>query len=180
MKGTVWRELYIDRIIHIILVNMMFLPMIAWLGFLVVWRDQTNLVFGWLFVISCVLYLDISFATKIWQDGSVVSFEEDHVHCCFNKKTKRLIKYDEVKEYGTCIKITRRPAMVKKFIYVSRLELTDNQRGENDVAMLFAKTKDVILAPYGDALMDVVKEKVPKDAQAYYVNLNNEKRNQNN
>jgi len=84
--------------------------------------------------------------------GSSIVFESDDVTCTFLKRVRRVIPYNEIKDYGT-VWYER-----MKFIYISRFSLNEKQR-HADVFVLYRKTKDVLVLEYHDQVIELLKTK---------------------
>lgn len=83
---------------------------------------------------------------------SVVIFEEDAVKCSFLKRTRRLIPYKEIREYGVFWE------KGVKYIYISTAVLSETER--NKAFELYKKTKNVIVLQYNDEAMDFLSEHI--------------------
>jgi hypothetical protein len=77
---------------------------------------------------------------------SYVIFKDKEVRCKFMNLDRRIIPYDEITEYG--IFFDRQI----KFIFISRMELTEFQK-EEKMFQLYQKTKNVIVLEYNNEVM---------------------------
>lgn len=84
--------------------------------------------------------------------ASLVIFEEDVVKCSFLKRTRRLIPYKDIREYGVFWE------KGKKYIYISKAELSETERKK--AFELYKKTKNVIVLQYNDEAMDFLSEHI--------------------
>lgn len=85
---------------------------------------------------------------------SVICFKETRVECCYGKILRRSIPYEEVKEYGIVWMLG------VKYLYVSRRELTKNQR-ERRMFDLYKKTRDVVVFTYQEEAFNLLIYHLP-------------------
>lgn len=84
--------------------------------------------------------------------ASTETFEKDAVRCTFLNKTRRLIPYNEIKDYG----IYRENGV--KFIYISKVTLSEHER-QKKISYLYRRTKNVIVVQYDAEIMEFIKER---------------------
>lgn len=77
---------------------------------------------------------------------SYVIFNDKEVRCKFVNLNRRIIPYKEITEYGVFYD------RQIKFIFISRMELTEFQK-EEKMFHLYKKTKDVIVLQYNNEVM---------------------------
>jgi len=167
MKFIVWEKPYKRRFANWVVVNILIVPITLTMVYAYTFSDfdfPSMLAFVILF-----FGLNTSFYLTAWQEGSEIVFEEDVIKCIFLKKIRKAIYYRDVKEYGVFTAITANPSDTQKFIYISRVELPENQRVEGKPFRLYVKTKDVIVAPYDDKIMELLRDKTPNGTQDYVI-----------
>jgi hypothetical protein len=84
---------------------------------------------------------------------SSVTFEKDAVRCSILNKTRRLIPYKEIKDYGIYWE------KGVEFIYISKVTLSEFEKRKKAFD-LYKKTKNVIIVQYDDEIVDFLREHV--------------------
>ena len=114
----------------------------------------TNEVFSVVIILLIVL---LSFNIPVFfvyrQGYSYIQFSEKTIECSFGNKMQRGITYQDIKEYGV---VWYRG---ERFIYVSKVQLTDRDR-YNFIYDMYRKKKDVIALMYQEEALQILKEKM--------------------
>jgi len=84
---------------------------------------------------------------------SSVIFEKDAIRCSFLKRTRRLIAFKEIRDYGIFWERST------KFIFISKVKLSEVERNKKAFE-LYKKTKNVIVLEYNDEVMSFLKEHI--------------------
>ena len=106
-----------------------------------------------LMIVCTILWiiLDITLLTRYELLLSSIIFEKDVIKCKFIYRTRIVMRYDEIKEYGICWE------SAQQFVYISRMELSDFQRKER-LWELYRKTRDVIVFRYTEEAQKYLAE----------------------
>jgi len=154
MKYFVWKKAFNSYFAGVIAFNVLLVPLIIWFAIY-------STPFRYLIIfISILILFDIIAFYGLMILGSVVSLEDDVINCMFLTKVRRAIRYSELKEYGVFYNYTQHLCLVK-FIYLSRTELSKNQRTKAMPYGMYLMNKDIIIVPYSDEIMELLKEKAP-------------------
>jgi len=150
MRYHVNKKRFFRTVGNLVILDIILVSLVVF-SFMVLQLEDLN-PFMLIVIIPFFVLCNLASIPLLVMQGSIVVFEEDVVKCLFRKRTRREIKYDEIKDYGVFWigKI--------KFIYVSRMVLTEIQRNA-EAFRLYSKTKDVIVLEYQIEVMDFLERK---------------------
>jgi len=75
------------------------------------------------------------------------------IKCVFLKKVRRIMPYNEIKDYGTFW------SGKEKFIYISKIKLSEFQKNAEGF-QLYRKTKNVLVLEYQEAVMNLLSSRI--------------------
>ena len=152
MKFRLWKKAFEAVITQMIVLNAMLVP-------LIIWFMLSDIAINYLFLfLGALLFINIRSFLYLRIVAPIISIGDDTINCIFFKKVRKSIRYSEIKEYGVFQTIMPNVEHAK-FIYISRLELTEDQRKQAIPYRLYMKTEDVIVVRYDDRIMDLLKNK---------------------
>jgi len=89
--------------------------------------------------------------------GSIVLFGETVVKCMYIKRVRKTLPYNEINDYGVFYFRTK-----YKFIYISRVELTEVQKiGES--LRSYIKTDGVLILEYNHEVFEFLRTKIREE-----------------
>jgi len=151
MKFIIYKKRAISSLINFIVIDVIGILLII-LVLATTEIDKMSLIVATILILLIAIFNIWAFPfLKLW--GSFLLFTDD-IKCISSKKVRQIIPYTEIAEYGT-VWYGR-----EKFIYISRIELSEFQR-HTQVFYLYRKTKDVLVVQYHEEIMDFLKNKVP-------------------
>ena len=143
MKFTVYKKGVLAYLPVTILYNLVFC-----IAIIITSLDpQKEAKYVMIFSIVAVILLNVMLFTRYQILLSSVVFEKDAVKCTFLKRKRRIIAYNEIKDYGVFWEASI------KFIFISKIELSEFQR-EEKAFELYKKTKNVIVLQYHDKVIN--------------------------
>ena len=153
MKFFVWKKRFVALVGNLIVLDVLFISLIIF--FIVQEGDfKVSALFG-----TIIIIINIFSFPMLRFEGSLVLFEENKIKFMFLKFVRRIMQYNEIKDYGVfrCETMFQRG---EKFIYISRFELTKEQRS-SETYRLYKKNKNVLVLQYYEEALNFIKSKCP-------------------
>jgi len=168
MKFFVWKKACIAHISimvlgPVILISLLILAqIIGQMSFSVIFSFEN--ILGALILISPIFSVHISAFFTLPKYGSVIAFEDNAVKRILFKKTKQVMPYNEIKDYGFFDRKIRSRYGISSptgFIYISKIERSEIQNGHRDLFALYSHSKDSLILEYHDEVIEFLKMKCP-------------------
>ena len=149
MKFMVHKKRFLTSIVNVIILDVLCILLVI---FFVVFLNETKVI---TVTVCVVLFIILNiFAFPLFSlQGSLILFDDNMIKCVFLKKVRRIMPYNEIKDYGTFW------SGKEKFIYISKIKLSEFQKNAEGF-QLYRKTKNVLVLEYQEAVMNLLSSRI--------------------
>jgi len=158
MKFYVCKKRYHGKILASIFVSFIMMSLGAFSIVVTLIYDFfiSNLTIGIIFLIFPIVIYTLAYKS-FRHEGSIISFNDSDIKCSFRGKTRMVLNYDDIHEYGIILAKT----LLEKdmiMIYLSQHDLSGKRRSR-EVPLLYYKNKNVVMLEYNEDALKLIQNR---------------------